>query len=101
MESRRRADLPSEKQEVVKLLAVKLEAHLAEFNPVLLKNLEDRGEKEKYLRDRAQEAREAYLEARRSGLSQLGAGELQSQALYPEAETIHATQADFLSSIPK
>ena len=82
-------------------LAAQLEAHLAEFNPVLLESLELKGEKEEYLRERAQEAREAYLQARRAGMSALQAGELQSLELYPTPETIHATQADFLNSMKK
>lgn len=87
MEQGPKKEMPNPKQAVCQLMAVKLEAHMAEFNPLELKALEDSGKLQEYLEERAQQARLVYLESRKAGLSQQQAGEVANQELYPEPES--------------
>ncbi len=79
-------DMPDPHQEVCLLMQDKLESHISEFNPRLLKELEDSGQLREYLEERSSQARLVYLEARKAGLSQLQAGELANKELYPVSE---------------
>ncbi len=79
-------DMPDPHQEVCLLMQGQLEAHMAEFNPVQLKDLEESGQLRQYLEERSSQARLVYLDARRAGWSRLQAGELADKELYPPPE---------------
>jgi hypothetical protein len=80
-------DMPDPNSPVCQLMRAKLECHMAEFNPRLLKELEDSGKLQEYLEDRVSQARLIYLDARKVGMSPLQAGELADEDLYPLPET--------------
>jgi hypothetical protein len=67
-------------------MAAQLETHMAEFNPVQLKALEDSGQLQEFLEERASQARLVFLQARKAGLSRLQAGELADKELFPPPE---------------
>jgi hypothetical protein len=79
-------DIPDPSQPVCQLMQAKLESHMAEFNPVELKALEESGKLQKFLEERASQARLIYLQCRKAGMSQQQAGEVADQDLYPEPE---------------
>jgi hypothetical protein len=60
---------------------------MAEFNPRLLKELEDSGKLQEFLEEAASQARLIYLQCRKAGMSPQDAGEVADQDLYPEPET--------------
>jgi hypothetical protein len=59
---------------------------MAEFNPRLLKELEDSGQLQDFLEERSSQARLVYLQARKAGFSPLQAGELADTELFPPRE---------------
>jgi hypothetical protein len=79
-------DLPNPKEPACQLMAAQLEAHMAEFNPVQLKSLEDSGQLQEFLEERASQARLIYLQCRKVGMSPQQAGEVADKDLYPEPE---------------
>ena len=79
-------DLPNPREPACQLMAAQLEAHMAEFNPVQLKALEESSQLQQFLEERASQARLVYLEAREAGLSRLQAGELTDRELFPPPE---------------
>ena len=79
-------DLPDPKEPACQLMAAQLEAHMMEFNPVQLKALEDSGQLQDFLEERASQARLIYLQCRKAGMSPLQAGEVADKDLYPEPE---------------
>jgi hypothetical protein len=90
----RNDDLPDPKQPVCQLMAAQLEAHMAEFNPRLLKELEDSAQLQEFLEERASQARLIYLQCRKAGMSPLQAGEVANQDLYPPPETSEEAEED-------
>jgi hypothetical protein len=79
-------DMPDPKQPACQLMAAQLEAHMSEFNPVQLKALEDSGQLQEFLEERASQARLIYLQCRKAGMSPQQAGEVADKDLYPEPE---------------
>lgn len=77
-------DLPDPNQPVCRLMQAMLEAHMAEFNPRQLKELEDSGKLQEYLEEQSSQARLIYLQCRKAVMSQLQAGEVARLDLYPE-----------------
>jgi hypothetical protein len=82
----RNEDMPDPNSPVCQLLQAKLECHMAEFNPAQLKVLEDSGQLQEFLVERASQARLTYLQCREAGMSPQEAGEVADQDLYPEPE---------------
>ena len=80
-------DMPDPSQPVCRLMQAKLESHMAEFNPVELKALEDSGQLQEYLEERSSQARLIYLQCRKAGMSPQQAGEVADEDLYPAPET--------------
>jgi hypothetical protein len=83
----RKEDMPDPDSAVCQLMQSKLECHMAEFNPRLLKELEDSGQLQEYLRDQSSQARLIYLQCRKAGMSPQKAGEVADQDLCPALET--------------
>lgn len=83
----KKEDMPDPNQAVCKIMQGQLESHMSEFNPLQLKNLEESGQLQEFLEERSSQARLAYLDGRRAGLSRLQAGELADKELYPKPET--------------
>jgi hypothetical protein len=79
--------MPDANTPVCQLLQSKLECHMAEFNPRLLKELEDSGQLQEFLEDQSIQARLIYLQCRKAGMSPQQAGEVADLDLYPEPET--------------
>jgi hypothetical protein len=71
MEKFRNEEMPDSNSPACQLLQSKLECHMAEFNPRLLKELEDSGQLQEFLAEAASQA----------------AGEVADQDLYPTPET--------------
>jgi hypothetical protein len=78
--------MPDPNSPICQLMQAKLECHMAEFTPRLLKKLEDSGQLQEFLEDRASQARLIFLECRKAGMSAQEAGEVADQDLYPEPE---------------
>jgi hypothetical protein len=78
--------MPDPKQPVCQLMAAQLETHMTEFNPIQLKALEDSGQLQEFLEERASQARLIYLQCRKTGMSPQQAGEVADRDLYPEPE---------------
>jgi hypothetical protein len=78
--------VPDPHQEVCLLMQDKLESHMSEFNPRLLKELENSGQFQDYLEERSSQARLIYLQCRKVGLSPLQAGEMANHDLHPAPE---------------
>jgi hypothetical protein len=88
MEQRsKNTDMPDPNSPVCQLLQSKLECHMAEFTPRLLKELEDSGQLKEFLEERASQARLIYLQCRKAGMPPQESGEVADQDLYPETET--------------
>jgi hypothetical protein len=79
--------MPDPNSPICQLMQAKLECHMAEFNPRLLKELEDSGQLKEFLEESASQARLIYLHCRKSGMSPQEAGEIADQDLYPVPET--------------
>jgi hypothetical protein len=90
----KKEDMPDPNSPVCQLMQAKLECHMAEFNPCQLKELEDSGKLQEFLEERVSQARLIYLDARKSGMSPLQAGELADQDLYPEPEASEEEDED-------
>jgi hypothetical protein len=86
MEKLKNDDMPDPNSPVCQLLQSKLECHMAEFTPRLLKELEDSGQLQEFLAEAASQARLIYLQCRKAGLSAQEAGEIADKDLYPEPE---------------
>jgi hypothetical protein len=80
-------DMPDPNAPVCQLMQAKLECHMAEFNPRLLKELKDSGQLQEFLEEAASQARLIYLQCRKAGMSAQDAGEVADHDLYPEPET--------------
>jgi hypothetical protein len=78
--------MPDPNSQVCRLMQSKLECHMAEFNPRLLKKLEDSGQLQEFLEDPSIQARLIYLQCRNAGMSPQEAGEVADKDLYPEPE---------------
>jgi hypothetical protein len=87
MEKFRNEEMPDSNSPACQLLQSKLECHMAEFNPRLLKELEDSGQLQEFLAEAASQARLIYLQCRKAGMSPQAAGEVADQDLYPTPET--------------
>jgi hypothetical protein len=79
-------DRPDPKQPACQLMAAQLEAHMMEFNPRQLRELEESGQLQEFLEERASQARLIYLQCRQAGMSPQQAGEVADKDLYPEPE---------------
>jgi hypothetical protein len=86
--------MPDPSQPVCRLMQAKLECHMSEFNPVQLKALEDSGQLQEFLEERASQARLIYLQCRKAGMSPLQAGEVANQDLYPPPEASEEAEED-------
>jgi hypothetical protein len=80
-------DMPDPNSPVCQLMQAKLECHMAEFTPRLLKELEDSGKLQEFLEESASQARLIYLQCRKAGMSAQEASEVADQDLYPEPDT--------------
>jgi hypothetical protein len=87
MEKSKNEDMPDPNSSACQLLQSKLECHMAEFNPRLLKELEDSSKLQEFLEESASQARLIYLQCRKAGMSPQQAGEVADQDLYPKPET--------------
>jgi hypothetical protein len=85
-QKQRNNNMPDPREPVCRLMQSQLEAHIAEFNPRLLRELEDSGQLQEYLEERSSQARLVYLQARKAGLSPHQAGEVANGDLFPEPE---------------
>jgi hypothetical protein len=79
--------MPDPNSPVCQLMQAKLECHMAEFTPRLLRELKDSGKLMEFLEESASQARLIYLQCRKAGMSAQEAGEVADQDLYPGQET--------------